>query len=36
MIYGDYVNWYVLSHMANKDKQFEMVNTIQTLFILNT
>ena len=27
MIYGDYTNWYFLSHMANKDKQFEMVNT---------
>ena len=28
MIYGDYMNWYFLSHMAKEDKQFEMVNTI--------
>ena len=27
MIYGVYVNWYFLSHMANMDKQFETVNT---------
>jgi hypothetical protein len=27
MNYDDYVNRYFLSHMANKDKQFEMVNT---------
>lgn len=27
MIYGDYMNWYFLSHMAKEDKQFEMVNT---------
>jgi len=36
MIYGDYMNWYFLSHMAKEDKQFEMVNTTLTLFILNT
>jgi hypothetical protein len=27
MNYDDYVNRYFLSHMANRDKQFEMVNT---------